>query len=572
MLKQMNNSCISTTYSPNKNKSKLRWISFLCIVASAFFLTACSKEDKTYALATAHPLATKAGAEILEQGGNAFDAAIAVSGVLAVVEPYSSGFGGGGFWLLHRQSDNYQTMVDGRERAPGSASSDMYLDPVTGDPIPNMSLQGPIAAGIPGMPAALVHLAQNYAVLPLSRTLQAALKYAREGFPADERLIARLKASNNKLSPSSEDIFFINGQLPKLGQLVVQKDLANTIELLAKQGFNGFYRGQVAQKLVSQARLNGGIWQLKDLASYKVIEREPIQISYKGATITSASLPSAGGIVLAEILNMLSAKQEPFSDDNQFRHYLIETMRLAYRDRAKWLGDSDFVQVPLQNLLSDGYAQALSQNIDPNKAKHLKGIPAVKDGNDTTHFSIIDKAGNRVAATLSINYSFGSGFIARGTGVLLNNEMDDFSIKANVPNIYGLVGGKANMIEPNKRMLSSMSPTFIDDGKRIAVLGTPGGSRIITMVLLSTLSFLEGHDAQTIVSNKRFHHQYLPDVVEHEKGAFDKQTQAQLLKMGHFMKLHQEGYGNLQIVIWDKEKNKFDAASDPRGIGSAYID
>ena len=537
-------------------------------------VSACAEKPPGYALVTAHPLATKAGENILRQGGNAFDVAITVSAVLAVVEPYSSGFGGGGFWLLHRASDKKDIMLDGRERAPGKSRRDMYLD-TQENFLPAAALNGPLAAGVPGMPAALVHLAENYGNLPLQETLSPAIKYARKGFPVDEYLLRMLASRLNLLReyPATSSVFLVGRNLPKLGKIITQPDLANTIECLAAEGAQCFYTGKVAKQLVEQVQKNGGIWELSDLATYRVVEREPIQFDYHDAKITSVAPPSSGGVALAEMLNIISQFDMKRMDRGEQIHHLIEAMRLAYHDRAIWLGDTDFVDVPIEKLTSMEYANTLVPLIQSERAnKSAKLTKQVGgDGRDTTHFSILDGEGNRVAATLSINYSFGSGFIADGTGILLNNEMDDFAAKSDTPNVYGLVGGDANAIEPGKRMLSSMSPTFIDDGKRIAILGTPGGSRIITMVLLGILDFLQGQPAEKIVAGKRFHHQYLPDVIQYESEALSLGEQTRLRIKGHELKEYQQGFGNMQIVIWDYQNNKIDAASDPRGVGLAVV-
>lgn len=554
-----------------------RLVAVLCVVI-LLAAGACSPEKpQSYALATAHPLATKAGREILEAGGNAFDAAVTVSAVLAVVEPYSSGFGGGGFWLLHRAADSKDVMIDGRETAPGKARRNMYLN-AAGEFVAEKSLIGPLAAGIPGMPAALVHIAGHYGSMSLAEVLLPAIRYAERGFPADEKLVRYIEARQKilKASAGAARIFMPNGKIPKINQIIRQTDLADTMRRLAIEKTEGFYSGTVAERMVKSVKAGGGIWETEDLQNYRVIEREPISFSYRGALITSAAPPSSGGIALAEILNVASQFDLASMEHADRIHYLVEAMRSAYRDRALWLGDSDFFEVPTAKLISIEYAAELAADITADKARLSPGLSDEENrdaasGDNTTHFSILDAAGNRVAATLSINYPFGSGFVAAGTGVLLNNEMDDFSVKPGAPNVYGLVGGEANAIEPGKRMLSSMSPTFVDDGERIALLGTPGGSRIITMVALGILNFLAGGDAKAIVSAGRFHHQYLPDLITYEADALNIAEQTQLRLKGHKLKLHGKGYGNMQAVIWNYKDHHLDAASDPRGIGVAAV-
>ena len=525
------------------------------------------------AVATAHPLATEAGQLILKQGGNAFDAAVAVSAVLAVVEPYSSGLGGGGFWLLHRQSDGFEVMLDGRERAPSAAHRDMYLDP-TGAVIPGRSIDGPLAAGIPGEPAALVHLSEHYGRLPLKVVLAPAIQIARDGFHVDEiyqRMCQwRLQALRNSASATS--IFLQQGEVPNLGETIRQPELANTLESIAKQGMEGFYAGEVASRLVEAVRAGGGIWQLKDLADYRVVEREPIRGHYQHLRITSAAPPSSGGVALVTMLNILQGFNLPDLEEPQRTHLIVEAMRRAYRDRADYLGDPDWVDIPVDALLHPWYAAGLARDIQLDRATPSRGQRPEPAGQDTTHFSILDADGNRVAATLSINYPFGSGFVAPGTGVLLNDEMDDFSAKPGTPNVYGLVGGEANAIAGGKRMLSSMTPTFVEDEDRVAILGTPGGSRIISMVLLGILEMADHKSPADWVNQPRFHHQYLPDEIQFEAGAFSEAMQDQLKGMGHKLAPLQHSYGNMQAILWNRKTGKVEAASDSRGIGMATIE
>jgi len=528
------------------------------------------------AIASAHPLATEAGISILKQGGNAFDAAVSVIAVLAVVEPYSSGLGGGGFLMLHTARNNRDIMVDARERAPFAASRDMFLDE-DGVVIPGASIDGPLAAGIPGVPAVLEHLAVQYGNLPLSKTLQPAIEYAKNGFEIDDhyRKMINFRLATIQSSWAAAEIFLDDDQVPEKGYRLIQSDLAKTLQHIAYRGANGFYQGDVARKLVSAVREAGGIWTLEDLNDYGVVERWPITGYYDGMKITSAAPPSSGGIAIVEMLNMLSALGYEESDRSHRVHLVTEAMRRAYRDRAEYLGDTDYIKVPVEKLTSKAYAKNLLEDLSESKATRsssLKSIsaPSAKSV-DTTHFSIIDGRGNRVAATLSVNYPFGSGFVAEGTGVLLNDEMDDFSIKPNQPNVYGLVGGLANAIEPGKRMLSSMSPTFLETKDRIAVVGTPGGSRIITMVLLAALTFHQSGSAQEMVDLPRFHHQYLPDKLFYEPAAFDEKVKKSLSRMGHALEELESTYGNMQIVVKDKNSGRVTAASDSRGMGSSSV-
>ena len=551
--------------------NRLLLVLFLCNI---LFNHAIANEQNQAAIASAHPLATQAGFEILNQGGNAFDAAIAVSAALAVVEPFGSGLGGGGFWLLHRASDGFQTMIDGRETAPAAAHQDMYLDN-NGELNAHLSLDGSLAAAIPGVPAALDHLSQYYGRLSLQQTLAPAIRYAKQGFKVSKtyQKLAGFRLSALSHSPQTSAIFLRNGEIPELGTLIIQHDLANTLQLLAKFGRSGFYQGNIAQKLVSGVQQAGGIWTLQDLKNYRVKERQPITTLYKGYKITSAALPSSGGIVLTSILNQLEQLPIDKADNIQHKHLIVEAMRRAYFDRSRYLGDSDFVTVPTDHLVSKTYAQQLAASIDLHSATTNVDLPAVDiiKGEDTTHFSIIDKQGNRVAATLSINYPFGSGFIPAGTGVLLNDEMDDFSAQTGAANAYGLTGNHANAITANKRPLSSMTPTFIENENRLMIIGTPGGSRIITMVLLGILDFIDGNDAKTIVSQPRFHHQYLPNKIQIESIGFDSKELEQLKHYGHEIKRLNRQYGNMQIIIQTKNPNTLTAASDPRGEGLSLV-
>lgn len=549
---------------------------FACSVLASVTARELPGEVPEAAIASAHPLATQAGVEILNAGGNAFDAAVAVTAVLAVVEPYSSGIGGGGFWLLHRASDGRQIMLDGRERAPLKAHRDMYLD-ASGEVIPRISIDGALAAGIPGEPAALVHLTEQYGRLSLSKNLAPAIRLAGQGFPVDKiyRQMAGWRKQALMASPDATGIFLSNMEIPEIGSVIKQADLAETLRALAEKGRAGFYRGAVAEKLVKGVQQAGGIWTLKDLAEYKIVEREPVKSEYKGMKIISASLPSSGGVVLTEMLNVLEGFDLQKLDDVTRLQVMAEAMRRAYRDRAEYLGDPDFVKIPLQQLTSKSYAAGLRQSIRLDRATDSSSLAptavTAAQGADTTHFSIIDSEGNRVAATLSINYPFGACFVPPGTGVLLNNEMDDFSAKPGVPNVYGLVGAEANAIEPGKRMLSSMSPTFLEKEDRVAILGTPGGSRIITMLLIAALEFHENKTAETIVNAPRFHHQYLPDQIEFEATIFTELQQQKLQLLGHALKENKNTWGNMQAVIWNKKSRIMEAASDKRGIGKSWV-
>lgn len=545
------------------------------VLMAVFWATQVYADGKA-AIASAHPLATEAGFEILNQGGNVFDAAVAVSAALAVVEPSASGLGGGGFWLLHRADDGFETMIDGREKAPLAAHHDMFLDN-SGKVIPRLSVDGALAAAIPGMPAALAHLSEKYGRLPLAQSLAPAIRYARDGFAIGERhrKLLKFRIEVMKKDPEAARLFLDNGAVPAYKSMLRQPDLANTLSRLAEDGREGFYDGEVAEKLVGSVRKAGGIWTLQDLADYQVVEREPVRGWYRGIKITGAAPPSAGGIGLIEALNILSGYDLKQVDSVTRKHLIAEAMRRAYHDRALYLGDADFVDMPIRRLLNEDYAAGLRSSLRPDKALpsamlsgHMAEAP---DGPHTTHFSIIDAEGNRVAATLSVNFPFGAGMVAAGTGVVLNDEMDDFVSLPGAMNVYGLVGGLANAIAPGKRMLSSMTPVFLEDGRRIAVLGTPGGSRIISMVLLGALDFADGNGPDSWVRVPRFHHQFIPDVIQYEKEAMTADEIKDLSERGHQLKEARYRYGNMQAVMQDKTTHTLTAASDPRGEGRASV-
>ena len=538
-----------------------------------------------HAVATAHPLATASAEVILAAGGNAFDAAIAATAALGVVEPQGSGLGGGGFFLLHQAAADRYVMLDARETAPAAAHPDLYLDQ-DGEVIPGLSLDGALAAAIPGTPAALVHLAERYGRLSLAESLVPAIRLAEEGFFVDATFLqmARFRLQALRDGADATEVFLRDGDLPAEGERIVQPELAATLRRLAEDGQAGFYGGETAERLVDGVRAAGGIWTLEDLAGYTVVERAPVVLHYRGARIVTASPPSSGGIAIGQILNMLAAEGNGHGDDEALRvHLLVEAMRRAYRDRAVYLGDPDHVDIPVTRLLSAEYAAALRGEIDPDRATPSAELPLVlgpvqeqqaiasRESVQTTHFSVMDAEGNRVAATITLNYPFGSGFIPPGTGVLLNNEMDDFSARPGVPNVYGLIGFEANAIRPQRRPLSSMSPTFVETADRVAVLGTPGGSRIITMVLQGILATLDGADAAEIARARRFHHQYLPDRIEFETSALPSWVQLELARRGHVLAPQLRPFGNMQVVLWDRANDRLEAASDPRGNGSAAV-
>ena len=528
------------------------------------------------AIASGHALATEAGLDTIRAGGNAFDAAVTVSSVLSVVEPISSGLGGGGLFLLHDASTGTDSFLDAREIAPAAATPEAYLDK-DGNLDADRAENGPWSAGIPGLPAALVELARKHGQLPLSRSLAPAIRIAREGFPVYARL-ERGYASRREVMeryPGTRAVFLADGDPPQVGETLRQPDLARTLELLADQGFDGFYRGDVAAKLVASVNAEGGEWKAEELAGYRVREREPIRFRYRGWNIVTAPPVSSGGVALAEILQMVAGWDLARLDQAHRVHLLVEAMRRAYRDRTIYLGDPDFVKIPLPRLLSPDYAAGLRATIHPDKATPsalLPGQPAPLEDEETTHFSIIDAEGNIVSATQTVNLLYGSGLVAEGTGVILNDEMDDFALKPGTPNAFGVMGFDANKPEPGKRMLSSMTPTIMTSPEKIAVLGAPGGSRIITEVLLGILGYDDGLTAQEVAALPRIHHQWMPDVISAEKGALDDATVKALQAMGHTVNAGEGTWGNLQTVAWDRISNTLSGGTDPRNpVGSAEV-
>ena len=553
------------TRTLNRLPSLLGALLLLCALAAQ------AKAPQQAAIASPHPQATAAGREILFIGGNAFDAAVAVSAALAVVEPYASGLGGGGFFLLRQSAEpiRYQ-FLDARERAPLQANQNMYRR--DGKVQPTLSLNGPLAAAIPGLPAALVELAEHYGKLPLKTSLAPAIRLAYQGFAVDpvyrERAGWRLSALRD--DPESTRLFLRHGDIPTLGEIIKQPELGLTLDRLGDKGRAGFYEGLTGQALVSGVRSAGGIWTDDDLQRYRVVARAPLRFPLAdNRELISAPPPSAGGIALAQSLTMLQQLPWREADKVQRAHYVVEVLRRAYRDRGL-LGDPDFVSNPLAHVLDRDYLKQLVSSIDPRDATPSASLPPApkwREGDHTTHFAILDSDGNAVAATLSVNLPFGSAFSVPGTGVILNNEMDDFAADPQGSNAYGLAGSQANAIAAGKRPLSSMSPSFIESPTEFSAFGTPGGSRIPSMVLLSILQYLDGQPIATWPAVPRYHHQYLPDVIEYEPDAFSPEQLTELQARGYSLKDTKRAYGNQQVLFWNKDNAKVEAASDPRGLG-----
>lgn len=520
-------------------------------------------------VASEQGLATQVGLDILKQGGNAIDAAVAVGFALAVVLPNAGNIGGGGFMVLHDDKTGKDVAIDFREIAPAKASRDMYLDN-QGNVIDGKSLFTHDASGVPGTVAGMEYALKKWGTMPLSKVLEPAIKLADKGFIVSDVLAQTLKEEKLTLGKwsASKAIFFQNGEPLKSGDLLVQKDLAKSLRLIAKQGAKAFYQGEIATKIAKEMQSQGGTMTLEDLKAYKVVERQPIIGDYRGYKVVTMPPPSSGGVHLIEILNML--EHYPIKEDgaNSAKniHHMAESMKLAYADRSEYLGDPDFVKIPVTGLTSKAYANERVKTIDDNKARlssNIKpGKPQPYESDQTTHFSVMDKAGNAVAVTYTLNLNFGSGIVAAGTGILLNNEMDDFSVKPGVPNAFGLVGGTANAIEAKKRPLSSMTPTIVmKNNKPWLVTGSPGGARIITTVLQSVVNTIdhEMNPAEAIIT-PRVHHQWLPDELRVEEG-ISPDTIKLLQDKGHKV-VTKAPMGRIQIIQADD--SGFYGYSDPR--------
>jgi gamma-glutamyltranspeptidase/glutathione hydrolase len=489
---------------------------------------------------TAHQLATKVGIDVLKRGGNAVDAAVAVGYAMAVVYPAAGNLGGGGFMTI-QLADGRKTFLDFREKAPLAATPDMYLDSA-GNVVKGASTKGHLAVGVPGSVAGMEYAREKYGTRSRGALLAPAIAFAERGFVLDDGDIALFATANNdfKDDPAMAAIFLNKGQPYKSGDRLVQKDLARTLRLIARRGPDAFYRGEIGDAIAASSALGNGIITKADLQQYKVRELAPVECDYRGYHIVSAPPPSSGGVVICEILNILEGY--PLRDlgfrSAQSVHYQIEAMRHAYVDRNSYLGDPDFVKNPLDRLLDKGYAEKVRAAIAPSKAgvsRDLKpGVPP-HEGINTTHYSIVDGQGNAVSVTYTLNDWFGAKVAAAKTGILLNDEMDDFTAKLGVPNLYGLVQGQANSITPGKRPLSSMSPTIVSrDGKPVMVIGTPGGSHIITVVVHCILNVIDyGMDIQEAIDAPRFHQQWLPETTSVETFALSPDTRKILVDMGH---------------------------------------
>ena len=534
-------------------------------------------------ISAAHPLASKAGIRTLRKGGNAIDALVASSFVISVVRPHSTGIGGGGFALFFNAKNKDIQAFDFRERAPLAASKDMYLDdkgkPVDfiykGKTIKNASVNGHLSVATPGLVKGLLDLHKKYGTIDLKELLKPAIKIAKEGFPIYKSLATTLERRKDMLwaFEANRKVFFNGKKVLKEGDLLIQKDLARTIELIAKGGSEVFYTGKIAKAITQEMKKSGGILNMTDFKKYRTLAREPIQGEYEGYNIFSMPPPSSGGVHIVEMLNILKNKKITEFKPQTVAYYnlLAETMKHAYADRAKYLGDPDFVRVPTKGLTSKKYANEIAKKITIGKAVPANKIrnpnPQLYESPSTTHISIVDKFGNAISSTQTINYSFGSCVMVPGYGIILNDEMDDFSKKPGVANIFGLVGSKANEIQPSKTMLSSMTPTIVTKDKKVElVLGAPGGSRIINAVLQTTLLRLGFKETlEDSVHAYRIHNQWLPDQLYYEKNGLTQGQKNKLQSIGYSLNETNFYIGDIQAI--SRFKNGWKSVSDTRSDG-----
>ena len=548
----------------------------LCIVAACVNNTYAqnNKSDDSnehYAngmVVCAYPDAAKVGVEILKKGGNAVDAAVAVQFALAVTWPEAGNIGGGGF-MVYRSAKGEANTLDFREKAPSAASENMYLD-ASGNVIKGMSLSTHQASGVPGSVDGMVEAHRKYGKLKWAELVQPAIELARHGFKLTKRFADALNRSQNSFKNANPGkSYFLTATPYKEGDLLIQEDLAKTLELIRDKGRKGFYEGLVADQIVAEMKSGNGLISKSDLQNYHSVWRKPIIGQYKSYKIITMPPPSSGGIALLQLLK--SVETYPLHrwgiNQDSTVQLIVEAERRVYADRSKYMGDPDFYKVPIDSLLRSKYILSRMDNFSwaaATPSSLIKaGTVAGYESDETTHFSIADKEGNAVSVTTTLNGSFGSKIFVKGAGFLLNNEMDDFSSKPGVPNMYGLVGGKANSIQPNKRMLSSMTPTIIEkDGKLFMVVGTPGGSTIITSVFQTILNVIEfGQGMQRAVNSKRFHHQWLPDDVQVERGAFSEATIKTLGQKGYKI-TDRGGIGRVDAIL--KTPQGYEGGADPR--------
>jgi gamma-glutamyltranspeptidase / glutathione hydrolase len=525
-------------------------------------------------VATQETIATKVGVRILRQGGNAVDAAVAIGFTLAVTLPQAGNLGGGGFMIAHLAKTGETVAIDYREMAPALATRTMHLD-ANGNPVSERSQFSHLAVGVPGTVAGLSYALKKYGTLTLKQVMAPAIRLAEKGIRVKPPLVASLKEHEQALRkwPETAKIFFKpDGSFYAPGDLLIQKDLAGSLKMIAKEGPKAFYRGAIAHKLVAEMKNHDGLITRKDLQNYRAVLRKPVRGTYRGYEIVSMPPPSSGGVHLIQMLNILEGYpiRSLGAGNAETLHLMAESMKLAYADRSRHLGDPDFWKVPVKGLTSKAYAEKLRASIQSDKAQPSKeippGDPAPYESPETTHFSVMDRAGNAVSNTYTLNFGYGTGIVAEGTGILLNNEMDDFSSKPGTPNAYGLVGGEANAIQPMKRPLSSMTPTLVfKAGKAVVATGSPGGSRIITTTLQLLLNVLDHKmNIDSATRALRIHHQWQPDWLEMEPG-FTSETLLSLAEKGHLV-VETKPFGSTQSIL--RTKKGFYGASDPRSPGA----
>jgi gamma-glutamyltranspeptidase/glutathione hydrolase len=530
----------------------------------------------TRAAAVAAP--DRHGAEVAErillEGGNAVDAAIATAFVLAVTFPEAGNLGGGGFMTVHL--DGQQQFLDFRETAPAGATRDMYLD-AAGKAIPDASLIGALAAGVPGTVAGLWAAHQRYGTLPWKRLVTPAIRLAREGFAVEPQLAGLLAEQRTELAGRTNFDRYFGGL--KAGDTLRQPELAATLERIARAGPKGFYRGRTARLIVAEMRRGGGLITQADLVAYTPVWREPLRFDWRGRQVITAPPPSSGGLALAQLLGMKERLAPAFAGQSlngtRYVHLVAEISKRVFADRAEYLGDPAFVEVPVARLMASDYLDRRAAEVSPERPSATPAVrPGLAERPQTTHFSILDAQGNAVALTYTLNGGFGSGVVVTGAGFLLNNEMDDFSVRPGQPNLYGVVGGRANEIAPGKRMLSSMTPTIVlEDGRVRTIVGTPGGSTIITAVFQTLVNLRDfGLPPLTAISASRFHHQLLPPdrIIYSRCCALEAQTVEELRALGYTVEPSSWEFGDMQVVTVDDD-GRIEAASDPRGRGMSRV-
>ena len=581
----------------NRNEMKTFKATITSLLLFIFFVTAARAEPaiisgrdifspvsaKKGMVVAGEPIAAKAGLEALKNGGNAVDAAVTVGFVMAVTLPRAGNIGGGGFMLVHSAKDKNVVAIDYREKAPDRASRDMFLNEKR-DVDSELSRFSHLSAGVPGTVAGLALALESYGTMSLKEALRPAIELAEKGFIVSEEFSADIKKAAKRLRKwsATRKIFFkVDGSFYEPGDRFVQRDLAKTLKRIAKKGIKGFYEGKTSGLVEGEMNENGGLISKADLKNYRPVLRKPVHGTYRNHDIYSMSPPSSGGVHIVQLLNILEGYDIKSMGHNSAAsiHLMAEAMKLAYADRSKHLGDPDFVDVPARWLTSKEYATKIRGQIDRAKPAPSEEIrPGMQpryesyESDETTHFSVVDRFGNAVSNTYTVNFSFGSGIVVDGAGFLLNNEMDDFSAKPGVPNAYGLIGGEANSVEPDKRMLSSMSPTIVmKEGKPLIVTGSPGGSRIITTTLQVIMNVIDfGMNIQEAVNAPRIHHQWLPDEIRVEEG-ISPDTVKTLTDMGHKVVL-KNTMGAASSILVDVKGGNFYGAADPRreGLAAGY--